>query len=98
MKDKIVREVEGALERVDKTAQKVIATTEQFAEPYRKSALQRFPILFTLLATVGITATFLALEQILMSIDVFVKHPMVLLVLGIVLLAITGQSLKRPGG
>jgi hypothetical protein len=57
--------------------------------------LKRFPVLFSILAAVGATATFLGLEQVILQYEVFLKHPLLLLTVGVIILAFTGKLYKK---
>ena len=82
----------------DKVDQVVFVTGQQFdtyAKPLRESVFKRYPTLFTLLVTVGATATFLGSEQILLSISLFSSHPWLLFLFGIAILTLTGKLYKK---
>ncbi len=63
--------------------------------PMRETVLKRYPTLFTLLVTLGATTTFLGLEQIVLSIEFFNRHPGVILAIGVAILVITGRAYKK---
>jgi uncharacterized membrane protein len=79
--------------------EKVIVDTHRTVEasiaPVRETALRRYPTLFTVLATVGISMTFLGIEQLLLAIDLLNRHPTILLVVGIGILVATGTVYKK---
>jgi uncharacterized protein YybS (DUF2232 family) len=68
---------------------------DNYAKPLRESVFRRYPTLFTLLVTVGATATFLGSEQILLSFSLFADRPWLLFLFGIVILTLTGKLYKK---
>jgi hypothetical protein len=75
-------------------AEKTIGT---YIEPVRKSIFRRFPILFSLLVTSGVTATFLGIEKLILKYQIFETSPELILLLGISILAFTGTLYKKLG-
>lgn len=63
----------------------------------RQSAVQRFPLLFTLLGAFGLVATFYGFEGIIDSIDLLNDNPVILLLVGISALTATGSLYKKLG-
>ncbi len=63
----------------------------------RQGAVQRFPLVFTLLGAFGLVATFYGFEGIIDSIAVLEGHPVILLAIGVVTLALTGSLYKKLG-
>ncbi len=63
--------------------------------PVRETLFKRFPTLFLLLTTLGATAVFLGLEQILLTIEWFDNKPWLLFLLGVAILALTGRLAKK---
>ncbi len=89
---------------VDDTTQvisDVVSKTEKEIEkavtPVRKEVLRRFPVLFLLLVTLGVTATIAGMEKLLMEINFLQSHPLVLLTIGLGLLVFTGTLYKKLG-
>lgn len=80
-------------EAVQKTEERV----EEVVAPVRKSVLKRFPILFLLLVTIGVTATISSLEKLLLQIPFLDSHPSVVLVIGLSILILTGTLYKKLG-
>lgn len=62
-----------------------------------RSALQRFPIIFTLLGAFGLVATFYGFEKV-MDKTGLAENPPLLLAVGIFLLVLTGSLYQRLGG
>jgi uncharacterized integral membrane protein len=79
------------------TAEKVVITTDQAFEPIRRSVFKRFPIVFTLLGTFGVGATFYGIERILASIVWLNERPWVILGIGLSVLALIGSLYKKLG-
>ncbi len=63
----------------------------------RDSAYTKFPLLFTLLGTFGVVATFYGFEHIIDGIPILANNPIILLVVGVTTLAITGTLYKKLG-
>jgi len=72
-------------------------TFERTVAPVRKQFSRRFPLLFFGFVLVGVTATFLGIEQILLQNQLLKEYPWLILLLGLTLLAITGTLYKKLG-
>lgn len=76
--------------------EKETAVITRLAEK-RQSVFERFPLLFTMLATFGVAATFYGFERLIDKVDVFSENPFILLGAGISTLIITGTLYKKLG-
>ena len=56
----------------------------------RQSVFERFPLLFTMLGTFGLVATFYGFEGIIDSVDLLNNNPAILLLIGVGTLVVTG--------
>ncbi len=74
-----------------KTEKKLVSSVDS----RRKAAFERFPLLFTLLGTFGLVATFYGFEAMIDSIDVLADNPWLLLATGVGILAATGTLYKK---
>lgn len=63
----------------------------------RDHAFARFPLLFTLLATFGVVATFYGFNGILEKIPLLARDPYISLAIGILILVVTGKLYKKLG-
>ena len=70
---------------------------ETVVAPVRRGFVRRFPILFILLVTFGVTATLTGMEQLLLQVEFLNNNPFVVLIIGIVLLVLTGTLYKKLG-
>lgn len=61
----------------------------------RDSVFDRFPLIFTMLSTFGVVATFYGFEGIIDQIDVLANHPLILLGTGVAVLTATGSLYKK---
>lgn len=61
----------------------------------RQVALQRFPLLFGLSATVGLIATFSGLSRLIAEVDWLNRNPVILLLFGLFMLILTGTLYKK---
>lgn len=84
-----------AFDTVDVVIMETGSTVDGYLEPVRKSVFKRFPVLFGLLVTFGVAATFLGFERIILNFDVLDKYPELILIMGIIILSITGKLYKK---
>jgi hypothetical protein len=89
--------VTKVLDGMEGTVGKVEKEMETLMQPVQNTVFSRFPILFTLLVTFGVSTTFLALERIVTSFTYLNEHPFVMLSIGLVVLALTGTLYKKLG-
>ena len=61
----------------------------------RRAVFERFPLIFTLLGSFGLVATFYGFEGIINRIDVLAEKPYILLGTGIMTLILTGTLYKK---
>ena len=61
----------------------------------RNTAFNRFPILFILLSTFGVAATFLGAERLIDKIPYLYDNPILIFTTGIVTLTLTGALYKK---
>ncbi len=95
------KEVLKATGEVVNEAQRLVDVTASHFErsigPLRKSIIKRFPVLFLLAVTFGVTATVTGIEQILIQYDVFQRHPIAILAISVGILVVTGKIYKKLG-
>ena len=63
----------------------------------RKGVFERFPLLFTMLATFGVVSTFYGFERLIDRIELFSENPLILLTIGLLTLIFTGTLYKKLG-
>lgn len=63
----------------------------------KQSAGQRFPLLFALLGTFGVVATYYGFEHLIDQSKLLSENPIILLLVGICTLAFTGTLYKKLG-
>ena len=61
----------------------------------RDNAFDRFPLLFTLLATFGLVATLYGFEGLINKVDLLAQNPFILLGVGLLTLIISGSLYKK---
>ncbi|MBX4190846.1 hypothetical protein KW794_02045 [Candidatus Saccharibacteria bacterium] len=61
----------------------------------RQNAFNRFPLLFTLLATFGVVATFYGFEHMIDKVNWLANNPVITLSVGLIILFITGTLYKK---
>ena len=65
--------------------------------PVRDGLLKRYPALFLLAVTFGVSITFFGLDQVLSQSELFSGHPWLSLLFGIGILMATGTLYKKLG-
>ncbi|MCF7815824.1 MAG: hypothetical protein K9M10_03615 [Candidatus Pacebacteria bacterium] len=83
--------------RVSKGVEDTVDAMDQAIIPVRRSIFKRFPVTFTLLVTFGVSATFFGIERIIMDISWLNDRPVVILILGLMILILTGSLYKKLG-
>jgi hypothetical protein len=63
----------------------------------RDSAFKRFPLLFILLATFGLSATFYGFQHLIEKIPLLANNPAIALCAGLLTLFLTGTLYKKLG-
>jgi hypothetical protein len=85
------------LDTVDGVVDSVERHVDSFVAPVRTSAFERFPTLFTLLASLGVVATMRGLDLLLQAMPSVYHSPLLLLGFGIGILVLTGTLYKKLG-
>ena len=65
------------------------------AKRLRDSAFMRFPVIFVLLSTFGLVATFYGFEKLIDNTVYFAENPKMILIVGLFILAFTGTLYKK---
>ena len=91
------KKVEAVVETVDQKVNSVINETDKLVEPVRRSAFRRFPALFILLTTFGVSATFYGFELLISKLQFLFDRPWLILMVGMVTLIGTGTLYKKLG-
>jgi hypothetical protein len=63
----------------------------------RDGLFARFPLLFALLGTFGVVATYYGFQHIIEKVPLLVQNPYLTLIVGIITLFLTGTLYKRLG-
>ncbi|MBX4189609.1 hypothetical protein KW785_03410 [Candidatus Parcubacteria bacterium] len=82
----LLHHVEGLTQELDKSMEKS-----------SRSALKRYPLTFALLTLFGVLAVSDGLKGILKDLGIFEGHPVVLVLVGLLILTITGTLYKKLG-
>lgn len=61
----------------------------------RRAVFERFPLVFTLLGSFGLVATFYGFEGIINRVDLLAENPYILLGTGLLTLVLTGTLYKK---
>jgi hypothetical protein len=80
---------------VEGTVTRVGSSLDTYVAPVRETFIKKYPTLFGMMVTVGLIATFLGLEQMLLKFSILNDYPVLLLLFGIGLLALTGRFYKK---
>ncbi len=91
------KETSSAFEVVETSTTEFTKTVDGYVTPVRKTIFRRFPVLFSLLVTFGVSATVLGLEQILLQYKILEESPMLILLIGMSILVFTGTLYKKLG-
>ena len=76
--------------------EKEVQVVKKWAEK-RENVLERFPLLFTMLTTFGVVATFYGFEHLIDQSDLLANNPIILLIIGTGTLIFTGALYKKLG-
>ena len=93
-----MRDIEAQEKIIRREIKKLEAMGGKFsgsARRWRTSFSLRHPIAFVLLSTFGLVATFYGFEKIIDKIDPINNNPWIVLALGLFILSITGNLLKK---
>lgn len=93
----MINEIERVIDGADKTVSHTLKGTGRMLSPLRRSALRRFPTLFILLTTFGVSATVFAFERLLAEWQYIYERPHLILIIGVATLIITGQLYRKLG-
>ena len=85
----------STFDTISTAVERTTSNMDSYIAPIRKSGLERFPILFSLLVTFGVTVTFLGFEKIIAQIGFLDRNPILVLILGIGILTLTGTLYKK---
>lgn len=91
--DMVMNKSETPVKRVIELEEHVV---QRLAES-RNNAIAKFPLLFTLLTTFGIVATFYGFEHLIDQTTWLSENPLVLLSVGLGTLLLTGALYKKLG-
>ena len=89
------REASTALEVAERRSTEFTKTVDGYVAPVRKTIFRRFPVLFSLLVTLGVSATVLGLEQILLQYQILQESPVLIFLFGMSILIFTGTLYKK---
>lgn len=89
--------VHEATQQLSVSVSQVESEIEKTVSPVRHEFLKKFPVPFLLLVTAGLTATMNGLERLLLELPILQNHPSIMLIIGLILLTITGTLYKKLG-
>lgn len=93
-----MQEIQAQKEKVEQEVEKLEAMGGTFRgrmTRLRESAFARFPVVFVLLSSFGLVATFYGFEKIIDNTKFFANNPITILITGILILVFTGTLYKK---
>jgi hypothetical protein len=61
----------------------------------RQKTELRYPLMFGLATSFGLVATFYGFEKLIDKVDIFARHPWLILVVGVIVLVSTGAAYRK---
>lgn len=89
------KDLGGVLESVEEVIDRVQIGVEREIEPIRKDILKRFPTLFLLAVTFGVSLVVYSIEVILSQNQFVMQHPWFSLGTGLTILIVTGTLYRK---
>lgn len=83
------------IKKAEENIERLGGTIKGKATHFRDSSFSRFPVMFVLLSTFGLVATFYGFEKVLDQIPIFIEHPLYILFTGLIILSLTGTLYKK---
>ena len=87
----VIQDATAVVDELNNVVKRAENAFEAKVAPVRKSILARFPTTFLLLVTLGVTMVFRGLDGILVQYQLFADQPWSMLLIGILILALTGR-------
>jgi len=81
------------LEKLNKQEEKILSLLRE----ERRRAKDKFPLVYALVATFGVVCTISGFNKAIENIKFLNDYPVTLIVVGVVILIITGEAYKRLG-
>ena len=85
------QKIEAEIQRLEEMSDSVSGK----AKHLRDSAFSRFPVIFALLTTFGLVATFYGFEKVIDEMTYLSEHPILVLSVGLLTLTLTGTLYKK---
>jgi hypothetical protein len=83
------------IEEIERLAVSAEDDLERSMSPVRRSLMKRFPVSFLILVTLGFASVTFAVEEILHRHSLFTENPFLVLLVGLLILVITGTAYKK---
>lgn len=80
---------------VEKSVEGLAKKLEEQAKTYRRSALERFPLLIIGLSTFGVVAVLYAFEKFIDTIPWLSERPLIILLVGLAALGVSGTLFQK---
>jgi len=88
--------LQAVLDSAEQTIHDVEREVSDVMQPVRRSVFERFPILFLLLVSFGVSAVFFGFEQFLAQ-SALAERPLLVLSIGVFVLIGTGTLYRKLG-
>lgn len=86
---------ESLLAQVESVVEEVQIGVEKELQPIRKTILKRYPTLFLLAVTFGVSLVFYSIEVLLRNNQFVQDHPWLALGIGLMILVVTGTLYRK---
>lgn len=96
-KESILTSVAAVLDAADREVSAAMTEADRYIAPVRRSAFKRFPTLFLLAVTFGVSATIYGFERLIAMVPYLYDRPLSILLVGVFVLVVTGQLYKKLG-
>lgn len=95
--EEVLKTATTAVDDMSEIVKKTESRVEEVVAPVRQRVFKRFPVIFILLTTFGVTATISGMERLLFQFNILQNNPGIVLVIGLMILILTGTLYKRLG-
>jgi uncharacterized integral membrane protein len=85
----------GFVSQVTEILHTTTTGVDTYIAPVRSSILKRFPVLFALLTTFGVSTTFYGFNKLIDQIAILNNNPLLMLIVGMGILTFTGTLYKK---
>lgn len=95
LRSEVFKTAADALLEVEEVVSNTERRIEEHVVPFRENILKRYPVVFLLTVTFGVTATSYGIERIIEKSSFVSSNPWLIFMLGIATLMVTGTVYKK---